>query len=211
MKWINNFSKTRIPYYIYKLNTGDSILYFNNSKQNQYIVVLEGILYVLKIFSNKKAFFVGVINKNNILDLTKINDKLDYYYKAIALNKTYIISFSINNKNNINSKIFFNIIKAQKLTIKKYELINCILKQKYYKYKVLQIILFLFIEFGTINNKQLSLSFKISQQKLGLITGINQTKVNKIINLLANQKIIQFSSRKTIHIQNIYRLFFLYC
>lgn len=209
MKWINNFSKTRISYYIYKLNTNDSILYLNNSKQAQCIVILEGILCIFKIFNNKKIFFLGIISKDHILNLTSFNKYLNHYYKVIALNKTYVMSFSINTK--INSKIFFNIIKAQKLTIKKYETINCILKQQYSKYKVIQIILFLFIEFGNIQNKQVHLSFKLSQKKLALITGLNKTKINQIINLLIKQKIIQLSSYKTINLYNIYRLFFLYC
>lgn len=211
MEWIKNFSKTQIPYYIYKLNTNDSILYFNNSIKNQYILVIEGVICVFKIFNNKKAFFIGILNKNHILNLATVNKNLSYYYEILALNKTYIISFSINTKYYSNNETFFNIIKGQTMTAKKYETINCILKQQYYKYKIIQTLLFLFIEFGTINNKHINLSFKLSQKKLALITGVNKNKISQIINLLANQKIIKFSSYKTIHVYNIWRLFFLYC
>nr|YP_009392982.1 global nitrogen transcriptional regulator [Caloglossa intermedia]ARW61544.1 global nitrogen transcriptional regulator [Caloglossa intermedia] len=211
MEWINNLSRTQIFYYVYKLNTNDSLVYFDNLKQNQYVVILEGTVCILKIFNNKKVFFVSILNKNHLLNLIAMNKNSSFYYKIIAMNKTYVISFAINTKSDVNPRVYLNIIKAQGLTLKKYEIINCILKQQYYKYKIIQIILFLFTEFGTINKKHISLSFQISQKKLALITGVNKTKINQVINVLVDKKIIPFSSCKTIQICNIYRLFFLYC
>lgn len=211
MEWINNFSKTQISYYLYKLKTYDSIIHFNDSLKNKHIIILEGTVCIFRVFDNKKTFFIGIINKNHMLNLETINKNLGSCYKIIALNTTYVISFSMNIKSCTNPKIFFNIIKAQILTTRKYEIINCILKQQYYKYRIIQIILFLFLEFGTIKNKQIKLAFQFSQRELALISGVNKNQINQVINLLINQKIIQLSSHKTIHLYNIYRLFFLYC
>lgn len=211
MEWINNFSKTQIPYYLYKLNTYDSILHFSKSLQNQHIIILEGTVGIFRVFNNKKTFFIGILNKNHILNLETINKSLDSCYKMIALNTTYVISFSVSIKSCTNPKIFFNIIKAQTLTTKRYEIINCILKQQYYKYKIIQMILFLFLEFGTIKNRQVKLAFQLSRKELALISGVNKNQISQVVNLLISQKIIKLSSHKTIHLYNIYRLFFLYC
>ena len=209
MTWIHALSKTQINYYIYKLNKNDSILFFQALTNNQYLIILEGIICILKIFNGKKKFTVGVLKTNHAIHLNNNNSK--YYYKLIAFEQTYLISFSLNMNNYINPKILFYILESQKLTIQKYELINCILKQQYTKYKIIQFILFLFIEFGLMNNKYMYLSFHLSQSKLSLITGINKNKINHIINELVNQKIICFYYNKKIYINNIYRLFFIHC
>ena len=209
MTWIQALSKTQINYYIYKLNKNDSILYFQALTSNQYLIILEGIICVLKIFNEKKKFTVGILKTDNAVHLNNNNSR--YYYKLIAFEQTYIISFSLNMNKYISPKILSYIIQAQKLTIQNYEIINCILKQQYTKYKIIQFILFLFIEFGMMNNKYIYLSFHLSQSKLSLITGINKNKINNIINQLVNQKIIRFYYNKRIYIHNIYHLFLIYC
>lgn len=209
MKWIHNLSKAKINYHIYQLNKNDHILYFHTLNNNKHLIVLEGIICILKIFNNKKQFTIGILKKNHAIDLN--NQNKQYYYKLIAFEKTYIISFSLKINNCINPKILFYIIESQKLTIQKYELFNCILQQQYTKYKIIQFILFLFIEFGTIKNKRMYISFNISQKKLSLITGISKNKINNIINVLIKQKILYFSCKKEIYIDNAYSLFLMYC
>nr|YP_009393808.1 global nitrogen transcriptional regulator [Caloglossa beccarii]ARW62370.1 global nitrogen transcriptional regulator [Caloglossa beccarii] len=213
MKWIHSLSKANINYHVYQLNKNDSILYFHTLTNNKYLIILEGIVCIFKIFNNKKKFAIGVLKKDHTITIDLSNQNKQYYYKLVAFDKTYIISFSLtfNINNYINPQILFYIIQSQKLTIKKYELFNCIFKQKYTKYKIIQFILFLFIEFGIISNKKIYISFDLSQEKLSLITGINKNTINHIIHILVNQKIIHFSYKKKIYIYDPYRVFSVYC
>nr|QCI04547.1 global nitrogen transcriptional regulator [Apoglossum ruscifolium] len=88
MKWINKFSESQIPYYIYKLNKGDQILYKNTINYNNCMIILNGVLCILKTFNNKKIFTIAILSTNDSINLKYFNINIQYYYKLIALEKT---------------------------------------------------------------------------------------------------------------------------
>nr|YP_009391942.1 global nitrogen transcriptional regulator [Acrosorium ciliolatum]ARW60086.1 global nitrogen transcriptional regulator [Acrosorium ciliolatum] len=206
MKWINEFSNSQIPYYIYKLNKGDSIIYNCNSDYNKSFIVLRGIIYILKIFTNQEIIPIAILNTNNIINLNPFKINKQNYYKIIALDKTYIISFNINKlkyNDNINKSLILNIIFSYELTLEKYERMNSILIHKHIKYRVIQLILFLCLDFGIINQKQVIIPFKLSQKSLAKITGSNQITINKMINKLSKNMLITYSLKK----KSIFKIF----
>nr|YP_009332845.1 global nitrogen transcriptional regulator [Membranoptera tenuis]AKL79101.1 global nitrogen transcriptional regulator [Membranoptera tenuis] len=208
MKWINNFSNSHIPYYIYKLNKGDKILYNPNKIYNRSIIILHGVIYLFKIFQNKEIFPLAILKTNNIIDL-EYSYETQHYYTIIALDQAYLMSFSllnIKNKIYIKKQILFNIIYGQKLTLKQYELMNQILRHKYIKYRILQLIFLLSLEFGIIHKNKIIIPFSLSQKNLSIIIGSNKITINQIMNYLSKKTIIKYSTKKIIHIENIVNL-----
>nr|YP_009326625.1 global nitrogen transcriptional regulator [Membranoptera platyphylla]AMJ16882.1 global nitrogen transcriptional regulator [Membranoptera platyphylla] len=213
MKWINSFSNSQIPYYIYKLNKGDKILYNPNKIYNRSIVILQGVIYLFKIFQNKEIFPLAILKTNNIIDL-ECSYETQHYYTIIALDQTYLMSFSlsdIKNKIYIKKQILLNIIYGQKITLKQYELMNQILRHKYIKYRILQLILLLSLEFGIIHENKIIIPFSLSQKNLSIIIGSNKITINQIMNYLSKKTIIKYSTKKIIHIENIFNLQLLFC
>nr|YP_009399194.1 global nitrogen transcriptional regulator [Taenioma perpusillum]ARW68591.1 global nitrogen transcriptional regulator [Taenioma perpusillum] len=212
MKWIYNLSKTNINYYIYKLNINDEILYNNN--EARYLYILKGTIAMFKCFNNNKTFFSTLLNNNQIICLnmtTSIYSSDEYYYKFIAFSTTYLISFPYKIYSNL---LFIHnlnpyIIRSQNLIIKRYEITNYIFQQKYMKNRIISIILFLVIEFGIFYNKYICIPFKLGQNKLALLTGINKTTVNKIIRQLYKKKVIYYKN-KSICLNNISNLSSIY-
>jgi len=209
MKWIYNFSKTNINYYIYKLNNNDELLYKNN--EEKYLLVLKGTIAMLKCFNNKKTFFLTLLSNNQItyLNITKnIYNSGEYYYKFIAFDTTYLISFSYNIYKNtaLNYNLVPYIIKSQNLTIKRYEIISYIFQQKYIKNKIISTILFLIIEFGVTCNQDICIPFRLEQKKLALLTGLNKMTINQVIKQLYQKKIIKYYKNRIICLSNISHL-----
>lgn len=199
MTWINEFSNSQIPYYIYKLNKNDSIIYNYNSDDNQSLIVLNGTIYILKIFTNKEIIPIAILNSNHIINLNSFTINKKSYYKIIAFETTYIISFSVNNLKYNSSRyksLIINIVYSYELTLKKYEIMNNILMHKHIKDRLIQLILFLSLEFGIVNQKQIIIPFKISQKSLANIVGSNNITINKIITKLSKKMLIKYSLKK---------------
>lgn len=208
MKWINAFSSSQIKYYIYKLNKGDSIIYSYNSDYNKSLIILNGIIYIIKIFTNQEIIPIAILNTNNIIYLNSLHTTKQNYYKLIAFEKTYIISFNINQlkyQSNTYKLLTSNIIKSYELTLKRYELMNTILMQKNIQNRLIQIILFLSLEFGIVYQQKIIIPFTLSQKNLANITGSNKITINRIIHKLSKQMIIKYSLKKKF----IFRIFLL--
>lgn len=208
MKWINAFSSSQIKYYIYKLNKGDSIIYSYNSDYNKSLIILNGIIYIIKIFTNQEIIPIAILNTNNIIYLHSLHTTKQNYYKLIAFEKTYIISFNINQlkyQSNTYKLLTSNIIKSYELTLKRYELMNTILMQKNIQNRLIQIILFLSLEFGIVYQQKIIIPFTLSQKNLANITGSNKITINRIIHKLSKQMIIKYSLKKKF----IFRIFLL--
>nr|YP_009391326.1 global nitrogen transcriptional regulator [Dipterocladia arabiensis]ARW59470.1 global nitrogen transcriptional regulator [Dipterocladia arabiensis] len=209
MKWINNFSNLQISYYIYKLNKGDKIICNNKSNYDKSIIILYGITYLFKTLNNKQIFPLAILNKNNIIHLDKYHVNKKINYQLIAFETTYLISFSyknITNKTHLNNNLLLKIITSQELTKKNYEIMINILKHKYIKYRIIQLLLLLSLKFGVINEKEIMIPFSLSQKNLAIITESNKITVNKIINELCKKMLIRYSAKKIIYITDIYML-----
>lgn len=214
MKWINNLSALKIPFYIYKLQINDSMIYLNN-KHNQYKlnIILHGIIYIIKKFTNKEILTLAILTKNHNIHIHNHNltDK-NYYYEAIAIQDTYIICFKwtdVISKQNFLHSTFINVIKSYQNTLYKYEIMNQILKHKYIKNRIIQLILFLCIEFGEINKQGIYIPFKISQITISKLVGSNRVTVNKTINQLCYKMLISYCCQKKIYIKDVLKLSYL--
>ena len=209
MRWLNYFSSARIPYYIYKINKNDCVVINFLLGVEHAIIILYGAIFLCKIFNNQEAFPVSIFNTNDVLFIKSLQINSQCYYKLISLDTTYILSFSLNdlrNNNKINHKLLFNIINSSKYTVRKYEIINHILINKYIKYRIIQLILFLCLEFGIIQNNKITIPFSVSQKNLAKITRSNTVAVNHIMNFLFKKQIIKYYSKKGICINNILNL-----
>nr|YP_009398562.1 global nitrogen transcriptional regulator [Lophocladia kuetzingii]ARW67748.1 global nitrogen transcriptional regulator [Lophocladia kuetzingii] len=209
MKWINFLIDSNIQYYIYKLDLEDAIiLNKNNSNKNKLFTVLNGSILVTKIFYNNEIIPIAILNNNNIFTIKNLSDR--YYYQIKALEKTYIITFTLQKiftkKNRTN--LLVHIIENYQKTIHHYEVMNEIINQKYAKLRILQLIFILCLEFGRIEQKKIFLPMKLSYHNLAIISGTNKTTVSKIIREMHKNKVIKYSNKYKIYINNIFNIKF---
>lgn len=143
MKWIQNFSDFKVPFYIYSLRQGDYITYTSQTPYNQCFIIIHGVAYLTKIFKNKKLIVLGVFEKNNII---KGNETIDYYnYNIVAIEQTFIISFNWNNiikRQHVKFYFLNDIIKSYHMTLYNYEAMSNILAHKSTKQRVIQLVFF---------------------------------------------------------------------
>nr|YP_010903559.1 global nitrogen transcriptional regulator [Hypnea cryptica]WCH56012.1 global nitrogen transcriptional regulator [Hypnea cryptica] len=196
MKWLHYFLNLNIPFYIYKLNANDSIIVSNNININKPMIILYGIVYIVKNFHNDKKTTIAILESENILYIDPIKNE-KYHYKIIAISKSFLISFQwknlINIKTDINHIIFKEVIKIYKKTNNKYEIINMIMSHKYIKNRVIQLLLLLGRDFGSINKTNIIIPYYISQYTISTISGSNRTTINRFMQDLIYNEFIQYS------------------
>nr|YP_010902764.1 global nitrogen transcriptional regulator [Hypnea nidulans]WCH54619.1 global nitrogen transcriptional regulator [Hypnea nidulans] len=206
MKWLNYFLNFNIPFYIYKLNINDSIIFSKNTNSNQPMIILYGIVYIIKNFHNNKKTTLAILGAENILYINSIKDE-NCYYRMIAINKSFLISFQwknlINTNTNLNNTIFKEFIKMYTKTNTKYEMMNTIMSHKYVKNRVIQLLLLYALDFGNINKQEIKIPHYISQYTIGKISGTTRTTTNRILRHLNYTKFVKYSTDKKIHL-NIY-------
>lgn len=204
MKWINYFFNSQIPFYIYKLNKGDSIVYTTNIDIDKLLVILHGIVYLLKAFSNNETITFTILESDNII-YTHTPQK-NCCYKIIAITDTFLLSCKWKNFTQthyqINSTFLRKFIQSHIKTIKKYETMNSVLAHKYIKNRVIQLILFLSKDFGVVDRRRIFIPYYMSQKTISTITGSNRTNINKILHHFYDKKLIKYSYGKEIYIEN---------
>nr|YP_010985902.1 global nitrogen transcriptional regulator [Grateloupia asiatica]WOL36820.1 global nitrogen transcriptional regulator [Grateloupia asiatica] len=202
MQWVQQLSIQKIPFYIYKLNKHDCILYESSKNSQKSLIILHGIMYVLKVFTNNEITSTAILSENHIINIkSTTSHPKHYYYKAIAFETTYIISFQwqdITRQDKVSTLIFNQIIKSYENTIYRYEQMSHIMTHKYIKNRIVQLILFLCQEFGVVKKQEIIIPFEISQINIGNIVGSNKVTTNKIIKTLSNQSLIKYSKNKKI-------------
>jgi len=209
MKWLNYFSNSNIPYRIYKIKKNDLIIINKHFIISNSIIILYGTMFFCKVFNNQELFPIAILNTNNIIYLKSLHIDNECYYKLIALDKTYILSFSCSyliNKKKMNKELLICIINAYQNTFIKYELINSILSHKYIKLRLVHLILVFSLEFGIVYNHNIIIPFNLPQKYLIYILNTNYITVNKIINFLIRQNIIKYSSDKILSLHSILNL-----
>nr|ARW68800.1 global nitrogen transcriptional regulator [Palisada sp.] len=205
MKWIKFLNNCKIPYYVYKLNKNDSIIICDQyCSKHQIIIILHGSIYIMKIFANKNLIPIVILNKNSIFSTSNINSQ--FYYQLIALEKTYVLTIKLKTKHKLSNQLMLNILEGYQKTLNSHQIMTEAINQKYKKDRVLYIILILFFQFGTINNKQVRLPFKISQKNLAQITGTSKETINKITREVNQKFNISYCKKKSIQIDNIFNL-----
>lgn len=205
MKWIHYFTTSQIPFSIYKLNQGDAII--NNKTQSTSMIILYGLVYVVKIFTNKEASSLAILQTNHIFHKMSTNkDNTIYYYKIIALKNTFLINFNwhdvINQSSELHKYLLLEIIQAYQQTIAQYEIMNDILIHQYIQNRIIQFILILSEKFGRIGKQKITIPFIISQKTIGIIIGSNRITVNRVFRKLHDKNLISYSYNKYIQIKN---------
>lgn len=200
MNWIIFLKRQEIPYHIYKLNQGDSIILKKNTAKNfDTIIILTGIMSLAKIFYNKELLPLAILNKNDIVNQNSINKT---NYKITALKSSYIIKLkekSLYNKK-IEKQCQHNIIQYYQKTIKKYEETISIINQKNQTKRIILFILLIFWKFGNIRKSKITISFKLTKKCIATMTSTGINTVNKII------KKIHTNEKKTIKFLQIKKL-----
>lgn len=201
MKWINYFSASTIPFSVYKIAKGDSILYHPNQSKSKSLLIIDGLVYLLKIFTNNEILSVALLNKNHIINIMKTYNNNYFYYKAVAIKDTFCICFvweELKNNFKCNNYLLIELIESYQKTIYQYEIINNIIAHRYIKNRIVQLILFLSTEFGIVNKQNIIIPLEISQTTIGIIIGSNRITVNQILQQLYKQNIISYSPQKYI-------------
>nr|YP_010904158.1 global nitrogen transcriptional regulator [Caulacanthus ustulatus]WCH57409.1 global nitrogen transcriptional regulator [Caulacanthus ustulatus] len=207
MRWIKEFLKLEVPFCTYKLKQGDSIIYVDNNKS---FIVLHGIVYISKTFTNEETITLGILEVGNIIN--NPISSTNYYYKIYAIVDTFLLSFQwaqlINYNNYLSKQLFFKLIELNELTKKKYEIMNTILCHKDIKSRVSQLILVLLSDIGIIHKTTITIPCYISQNIISDITGSTRSRINKILKSFYNTKIIEYTYDKKICTK--YPLLFIY-
>nr|WCH56410.1 global nitrogen transcriptional regulator [Hypnea sp.] len=210
MKWINFFLNFNIPFSIYKLHRDDSIIFSKYIKFKRPMIMLYGIVYILKTFTNNTTKTIAILEAGNIIYINQIKDN-SCHYKISAITKTFLVSFKWQDliKSKINPQIFKEFIKIYIKTKEKYEIMNTIMSHKYIQNRVIQLILIFGRDFGVINKSKVTIPYYISQNTVAIISGSNRTTINKILNYLYKYKIIQYSNDKKIIINKPFLFLYL--
>nr|YP_009399396.1 global nitrogen transcriptional regulator [Kapraunia schneideri]ARW69002.1 global nitrogen transcriptional regulator [Kapraunia schneideri] len=181
MNWIFFLRKYKIPYQVYKLNQGDSILLNNKIKKgNNITIILTGVVGLTKIFCNGEFLPIAILSKNNIIHESK-TEKI--YYEIIAIKATYIIKVRENNlyKQKIRNRYRTTITRCYYKTFQKYEETINILSQTSKRNRILLFVLFIFLRFGIIKQHNIIIPFKLNRQYISIMTTTKIETVNKII------------------------------
>ncbi|KAI0556486.1 Global nitrogen regulator (chloroplast) [Gracilaria domingensis] len=194
-KWKRLFFESEIPFYIYKLNKGDSLIFKYQIKSKPLIIVFYGTVYVMKIFTNSESIFLAILTNKSIIDLNfNFFDVNYFYYKVVALENTYFIKFFwldyITHCQYLSTSI--KLLDLFRYTLRQYESSSYILIHKSIRYRVIQLLLLLCKDFGVLNNDYILIPFELSQKTISYITGSNPITVNKIMNFLIQQFFIKY-------------------
>nr|QCI05110.1 global nitrogen transcriptional regulator [Centroceras clavulatum] len=198
MIWINYFFTFNIPFYIYKLKSGDSIIHKSQYSKSHTIIILHGIVYLVQVFSNNETIPISIMSKNNILDINNYKISSKSYYKVTALKDTYLLNFCSKKVKESNHKYYIlkYLLKSYQLTLYNQENIRYILCHKTTKYRIIQLIIILSLQFGIIEKNLIKIPFKVKKTDISLITGSNISNVNKIVKILEINNIIKYSNSK---------------
>nr|YP_010904359.1 global nitrogen transcriptional regulator [Catenella fusiformis]WCH57610.1 global nitrogen transcriptional regulator [Catenella fusiformis] len=204
MRWINHFFNSKIPFYIYKLYKGDSVVHTADINISKLLIVLHGTVYILKAFTNSETITLALLESDHIIH-THTPQK-NCYYKIIAITDTFLLSCKWEDLTKINTQInstfFGELIQSYIKTIEKYETMNSILAHKYIKNRVIQLILSLSKDFGIVDKRQIFIPHYISQTTISIITGSNRTNINKILHNFHHENLIKYLYNKKICIEN---------
>lgn len=206
MRWIHKLSKANIPFVIYKLNHQDSLIYYELYDSQKIFIIIHGLINVTHVYNNNIIIPLTTLYTGNILFIIQSLFPVQAYYKYTAITQTYIISFSKHILGTLYKKnsLYIDILNAYQLTLRQYTMMRHIFIEKEIKYKLVQFIIFLCIEFGITQKTCIYVPFSIKQKELAIILNSNRITINKIIHELSKSLLIRYTKNKIIYITNIY-------
>lgn len=209
MIWLEYLENVNTSFNIEILEPEDSMIITNFLQNTQTVIILDGFIQMLKIFTNGEAICTQLLKANHTIQLNNSEGKLvNYYYKAKAITKTALLSIPIKEFAKKTSEAQKPIERFKKLNTsdhKKHDLMTHILCHKSTKKRIIQLLLILSKEFGQHKNTYITIPFYLSHNTLSIITGSNRVNITRIMNELKNKNIIAYDNQKLI-IYNILKL-----
>jgi CRP-like cAMP-binding protein len=202
MTWIEYLEYHNIPFNIYILDKNDCIMLNKKFSKPQLMIILNGLMQLLQIFSNGETICTALLKQNNIISdiLSNSSNTLTYYYKATAIIKTAIIvipSNKLNHINNVLTKQPFNLCIQESKHNNSYSMIQ-ILCHRNTKKRITHLLLILSKNFGILKNHEIIIPFYISHNTISIITGSQRVNVTRIMNYLKNKTIISYNKKNLI-------------
>lgn len=207
MKWLEYLENCNISFKIHILQKYDCILIPGTKSDYQVLYILDGLMEILQIFTNNEKICVQLLHKNSIFKNFKYDhiNTTNYYYKAVAITKTALVTVpcrylinKINKKPNILSNFLLNQQKDN------HDIIH-ILSHKNTKKRIIQLLLTLAKSFGHYSNGNVIIPFCVPHYVIGNITGSQRANISKIMNYLKKNRIIYYDKQKII-LYNIIKL-----
>ena len=203
MKWIKHLEQYNISFNIHILHRNDSIIIpkIFHEHEAHAIYIVDGLIQLLKIFTNGENICTELLYKHNFFNKIELNcqKKINYYYKAIAIKKTIILIIPIK-----------KLIKNTSITYKTdlwYKFLNYkynnnhiaeILSHRNTKKRLIQLFLILIKKFGKLTKHNIIIPFYLSHYTLGTITGSQRVTINRIMNNLKKNNIINYNKQQII-------------
>lgn len=209
MAWLEYLENINISFDIQILKKNDSIIITRLLQENQLVIVLDGLVQIIKIFTNGEGLCTNLLKANHSIQFNYPKTKhLNYYYKATAITKTAIANISLQELTKKTSQTKQSIKRFIKLNIynhASYNIMNHILCHKNTRKRIIQLLLILSKEFGQPQQKYIIIPFYLSHNTISIITGSHRVNITRIMNELKKNKIISYNSQQLI-IRNIIKL-----
>nr|AYR06183.1 global nitrogen transcriptional regulator [Renouxia sp.] len=204
---IHDLEQAQIPFEIYTLNKQDSIII--TPKNNQLLIILDGLIELLKVFTNQEKVCMSILQRDYILHVYITQTEIpNYYYKASALSRTLIVSIQLKdiiNKACEQNNLLKQLTISYSYSIKGYKNMIKILSHRQTKNRIIQLMLVLCEEIGQISSKCITIPLYLSHTTLSIIIGSHRITVTRIMKQLQNKKLISYN-RKVLVIYDILKL-----
>nr|YP_009541675.1 global nitrogen transcriptional regulator [Synarthrophyton chejuense]AYR05684.1 global nitrogen transcriptional regulator [Synarthrophyton chejuense] len=202
MIWLEYLESINTYFNIEILQPNDSIIKTKILNDNQVIIILDGFIKILKVFTNGEVICTQLLQKDHIIKLKNSkNSFVNYYYTATAITKTVILTTNITELKKKNIKIgkfsYYNFSKNNSMIQ--------ILCHKNTKKRIAQLLLILSKEFGKIQKHNIIIPFYISHNTLSQIIGSQRVNVTRIMNELKEKRIINYNNQQ-VTIYNVLKL-----
>ena len=139
MRWIQLLEKEKFTFKIHTLQRYDSLIISSYSNNNNLLIVLDGFVNILKVFTNHQTICLGLLTNNCLIQKNYIHKKsINYYYKITAMAFTLILSIEINSLTTINKStnvLIPYLVYSYSKTLNSYETMFTIFIQKNVKKK----------------------------------------------------------------------------
>lgn len=206
---IYDLEQAQIPFEIYTLNIQDSIIITPKLKNNQLLIILDGLVELSKVFTNQEKVCMSILQRAYILQVyITQTERPNYYYRASALSRSLIVSIQlkdITNKAYQQNNLLKQLITSYFFSVKGYKNMIKVLSHRQTKNRIIQLILVLCEEIGQINSKCITIPLHLSHTTLSTITGSHRITITRIMKQLQNKKLISYN-RKVLVIHDILKL-----
>lgn len=189
--WINIFKNSDLSFKIYVICKNESLILHSKFNTNYSIVVLDGLIQILQIFTNGETICQKLVNKQETISNSFFIFYNKYsYYKGKALTKTVI---AIINSKQILTNIYFPPSALPPQTF-----MTSLLSYRSTKKRVIHLMLHIAYLFGYFYKTSIIIELEITHRDISIITGSQRTNVTKIIKTLKEKNMIYYQKKKLI-------------